>query len=50
MEQTLHTKPTPKAVEPILAAPEVGLTQAQVRQRKENALSNGTPISAGRSE
>ena len=50
MEQTLHTKSAPKAVEPILAAPEEGLTRAQVRQRRENGLDNGTPVSAGRSE
>ena len=50
MEQTLHTKPDTRDVETVLAAPEDGLTQAQVQERKANGLGNGTPISAGRSE
>ena len=50
MEQTLHKKDTHREVEAVHAAPETGLTTAQVRQRKECGLGNGAPVSAGRSE
>ena len=50
MEQTLQKKPIHRDVEVTLAAPEAGLTRAQVLERQENGLSNGAPVSAGRSE
>ena len=50
MNQTLHKKPIHREVEATLAAPEAGLTAAQVQERRENGLGNGSPISAGRSE
>ena len=50
MNQTLHKKPLPREVAVTHADPELGLTAAQARERRENGLDNGAPVSAGRSE